>query len=65
MTDAVTIECGACGWSELVREPEGGQTLVGTAAEKLARHEGQTGCHNSMTRTKPTAGVDLWEMVRI
>lgn len=60
---AVTIECGMCSWTTFVDDAESGQSLVGTAAEQLARHEGQTGCHNSPRRDKIGASVTLWEVV--
>jgi hypothetical protein len=46
----VVVEC-SCGYSERVDSPEGGQSLVGTAANKSVRHDAQ--CKRSSEVTFP------------
>lgn len=43
----VRVECGRCNWSEEVGEPRLGQSLIGTAASELAKHEGRAGHKSS------------------
>lgn len=38
--------CSACGWSKAISEPEGGQSLFGSIAYHMARHEHRTGHGN-------------------
>lgn len=47
---AIEVCCVKCSWFEIIQEPEGGQSLVGTAGERLAVHEGRTG-HTASGKT--------------
>ena len=53
------VRCN-CGYFEKVTEPEGGQSLVGTAANKSMRHNGA--CSMSSDVEFP-GGLDITEQI--